>query len=143
MKKRILALLLAALMLIAPMLSLADTLIDPEEITLYLYLYRELPENFITKKEAQDLGWTKSNYVSDVAPGKSIGGDYFGNYEGLLPDSEWQEADCWYEGGPRNAYRLIFSLKDDLYYYTEDHYTTFTQLDPEEIADRMLEEEQQ
>ena len=31
-------------------------------------------------------GWdSRYNYVSDVAPGYSIGGDRFGNYEGLLP----------------------------------------------------------
>lgn len=143
MKKRIIALLLAALLLVMPVLSLADTLIDPEEIVLYLYLYEELPENFLTKAEARALGWdSRRNYVSDVAPGMSIGGDYFGNYEGLLPKSSWQEADCWYEGGPRNAYRLIFSIQDGLYYYTEDHYKTFLQLFPEEIAERMMAEEE-
>lgn len=142
MKKRILALLAAVLLALMPVLALADILIDPEEITLYLYLYEELPENFITKNEAKALGWnSRYNYVSDVAPGKSIGGDFFGNYEGLLPKSKWQEADCWYEGGPRNAYRLIYSITDGLYFYTEDHYTTFTQLFPEEIAERMLNEE--
>ena len=113
-------------------------LIDPQAIADYLDGYGELPENFITKSEAKELGWgSRYHYVSDVAPGKSIGGDRFGNYEGLLPKSRgrtYYECDCWYIEGPRNAYRLIFS-SDGLYYYTEDHYQTFTQLFPEEGAE--------
>ena len=95
----------------------------------------ELPENFLTKKEAQALGWDSSrNYVSDVAPGMSIGGDYFGNYEGKLPrvkGRKYYEADCWYTGGKRNAYRIIYS-SDGHVWYTEDHYNTFTELFPSE-----------
>lgn len=111
---------------------------EPQAIADYLFRYGQLPDNFITKAEAKALGWDSSkNYVSDVAPGKSIGGDRFGNYEGLLPKSRgrtYYECDCWYIEGPRNAYRLIFS-SDGLYYYTEDHYQTFTQLFPEEDAE--------
>ena len=29
-----------------------------EEVSLYLYLYGRLPDNYITKSEARDLGWT-------------------------------------------------------------------------------------
>ena len=109
-------------------------LIDPQAIADYLDDYGELPENFITKSEAKELGWdSRYNCVSDVAPGKSIGGDRFGNYEGQLPKAkgrQYYECDCWYEGGRRNAYRLIFS-SDGLYYYTEDHYNTFTEMHPE------------
>ena len=108
-------------------------LIDPQAIADYLDDYGELPENFITKSEAKELGWdSRYTYVSDVAPGKSIGGDRFGNYEGLLPKSRGRT--YWYIEGPRSAYRLIFS-SDGLYYYTEDHYQTFTQLFPEEGAE--------
>lgn len=132
--KKLLAMVAALLLLCMPLLATAETLIHPVDIAIYLYLYGELPENFITKAEAKALGWdSRTNYVSDVAPGKSIGGDYFGNYEGLLPKSQWNEADCWYEGGPRNAYRLIYSLTDNLYFYTDDHYTTFTEIIPEEV----------
>lgn len=64
---------------------------------------RTLPDNFLTKSEARQLGWDSSqNYVSDVAPGYSIGGDKFGNYEGLLPDAsgrKWYEADANYTAG--------------------------------------------
>ena len=86
-------------------------IIEPQAIADYIFKYGKLPDNFITKKEAQALGWDSSrNYVSDVAPGKSIGGDKFGNYEGLLPSKkgrQWYEADCYYTKGKRNAYRIL------------------------------------
>ena len=108
-------------------------IIVPQAIADYIFEHGELPDNFITKKEAQALGWDSSyNYVSDVAPGKSIGGDRFGNYEGLLPSKKgrtWYEADCYYTKGKRNAYRIIFS-NDGLVYYTDDHYESFTQMFP-------------
>ena len=94
----------------------------------------ELPENFITKNEAKDLGWdSRYNYVGEVAPGKSIGGDRFGNYEGLLPKKKgrkWYECDANYGGRKRGPERVVFS-SDGLYYYTDDHYNTFTQMYPE------------
>lgn len=108
-------------------------IIEPQDIADYIFAHGELPDNFITKKEAQNLGWDSSyNYVSDVAPGKSIGGDRFGNYEGRLPDKkgrQWYEADCYYTSGKRNAYRILYS-NDGLVYYTDDHYETFTQMFP-------------
>lgn len=108
---------------------------DAQQIVNYLDLYGELPENFITKKEARALGWDSSyNYVGDVAPGKSIGGDRFGNYEGQLPEKkgrQWFECDVDYGGRKRNAKRVLYS-SDGLYYYTDDHYRTFTQMYPEE-----------
>lgn len=111
----------------------SSPLTDPQDIADYIFLYGKLPPNFITKREAQDLGWDSSwNYVSDVAPGKSIGGDRFGNYEGLLPSKkgrQWYEADCYYKSGKRNAHRILFS-NDGLVYYTDDHYESFTQMFP-------------
>ena len=108
-------------------------IIDPQSIADYLFSHdMRLPDNFITKREAQALGWDRSNNVSDVAPGKSIGGDHFGNYEGRLPVGkgiQYREADCWYTGGRRNAYRVIYST-DGRVWYTEDHYETFTELFP-------------
>ena len=60
-----------------------------EEVALYIHLYNHLPGNYITKKEAQDLGWDSSKgNLNTVAPGKSIGGDKFGNREELLPKKE-------------------------------------------------------
>ncbi len=111
----------------------AGPITDPQGIADYLFEHGELPENFITKKEAQALGWdSRKNYVGDVAPGKSIGGDRFGNYEGLLPNKKgrtWYEADCCYTGGKRNAHRILYS-SDGLVYYTDDHYESFTQMFP-------------
>ena len=108
---------------------------DPQQIVNYLAIYGELPENFITKNEARDLGWdSRYNYVGEVAPGKSIGGDRFGNYEGLLPSKKgrtWYECDANYRGKKRGAERVLYS-SDGLYYYTKDHYRTFTQMFPEE-----------
>ena len=101
----------------------------------YLDAYGRLPDNFITKREAKELGWDSYyNYVGDVAPGKSIGGDKFGNYEGQLPKAKgrtWYECDTGYRGKKRGATRLLFS-SDGLYFYTDDHYNTFTQMYPEE-----------
>ncbi len=111
------------------------TYTSKEEVAAYLNLFGHLPDNYITKKEAKKLGWVSSEgNLDEVAPGKSIGGDYFGNYEEVLPvknDVEYHECDIDYTGGRRNAKRIIYS-SDGYIYYTEDHYTTFEQLYPEE-----------
>ena len=107
-------------------------IIDPQSIADYLFAHGELPENFITKKEARSLGWDSGLDLSKIAPGKSIGGDYFGNYEEKLPVGKgisYREADCYYTRGKRNAYRIIYS-SDGRVWYTEDHYNTFTELFP-------------
>ena len=99
-----------------------------EEVALYIHLYNHLPSNYITKKEAQDLGWESSKgNLNKVAPGKSIGGDKFGNREGLLPKKDgrvYYECDIDYKKGSRNAKRIVFS-NDGLIYYTEDHYESY------------------
>lgn len=103
----------------------------PEDVAEYIHTFGTLPKNFITKSEAKALGWDNSKgNLWDVAEGKSIGGDYFGNYEGLLPDANgrrYTECDVNYSGGYRGSERIIFS-NDGLIYYTNDHYKTFTQL---------------
>ncbi len=102
-----------------------------EEVAVYLSLYQKLPENYLTKNEAGDLGWNnKKGNLHKVAPGCSIGGDRFGNYEGVLPDKKgrkWTECDIDFDGGYRGAKRIVFS-NDGLIYYTDDHYNTFTQI---------------
>lgn len=102
---------------------------SPEDVAEYIHTFGTLPSNFITKKEAQALGWdNKAGNLWEVAEGMSIGGDYFGNYEGLLPDAEgrkYTECDVNYDGGYRGAERIIFS-NDGLIYYTGDHYKSFT-----------------
>lgn len=102
-----------------------------DQVALYLHQYGRLPENFITKNEALKLGWdSKAGNLWEVAPGKSIGGSHFGNYEGQLPEKQGRryfECDIDYQGGRRNAKRIIYS-DDGLIFYTEDHYSTFEQL---------------
>lgn len=103
----------------------------PEDVAEYIHTFGTLPKNFITKSEAKALGWdNKKGNLWDVAEGKSIGGDYFGNYEGLLPKEKgrkYTECDVNYEGGYRGGERIIFS-DDGLIFYTDDHYESFTQL---------------
>lgn len=99
-----------------------------EEVAEYLHQYGHLPSNYLTKKEAQELGWVSSEgNLWDVAPGMSIGGDRFGNREGLLPQAQgrkYYECDIDFDGTYRNAKRIVFS-NDGLVYYTEDHYQSF------------------
>ncbi len=101
------------------------------EVGRYLYLYGRLPGNYLTKDEASDLGWdNKKGNLWEVAPGMSIGGDRFGNYEGLLPKGKnYFECDINYQGGYRGSERIIYS-SDGYIYYTADHYETFEQLYP-------------
>ncbi len=100
---------------------------DVENVALYLYLYDELPPNYITKDEARDLGW-EGGSVEDCLEGAAIGGDRFGNREGLLPEAagrSYTECDIDTDGyGSRGSRRLVFS-NDGLYFYTADHYESF------------------
>ena len=105
-----------------------------EDVALYLHLYAHLPQNFITKKDARALGWNGGG-LDDYADGKCIGGDRFGNYEGLLPDApgrEYHECDIdTLHAASRGAKRIVYS-NDGLIYYTEDHYESFVLLYGEE-----------
>ena len=102
-----------------------------DEVAAYIHIYGHLPPNYITKKDAENLGWVSNKgNLWEVAPGKSIGGSKFGNYEGNLPEAKgrkYYECDIDYEGGYRGAKRIVFS-NDGLVFYTEDHYETFEQL---------------
>ena len=99
-----------------------------DEVAAYIHLYEHLPNNYITKNEAKKLGWVSNEgNLGEVAPGKSIGGDRFGNYEGALPNKqgrEYSECDIDTNGTFRGAKRIVYS-NDGLIYYTEDHYETF------------------
>ena len=98
-----------------------------EDLALYIHTYGHLPENFIRKKDAEALGWS-GGPLDRVLPGMCIGGDYFGNYEGLLPKARgrrWMECDVDTLGArSRGGKRIIFS-NDGLIYYTGDHYESF------------------
>ena len=101
-----------------------------DDVALYIHQYGKLPGNFITKAEAQKLGWSGGS-LEKYAPGKSIGGNRFGNYEGKLPQKSgrtYTECDIDTRGASaRGAKRIVFS-NDGLIYYTNDHYNTFTLL---------------
>ena len=98
-----------------------------DDVALYIHTYGHLPDNFITKKDAQALGWPGGS-LEPYAPGKCIGGSRFGNYEGLLPEADgrtYTECDIDTLGADsRGAKRIVFS-NDGLIYYTEDHYKSF------------------
>ena len=118
----------------APAIDEAGSYTTKEDVALYIHTYGHLPGNFITKKEAQALGWSGGS-LEPYAPGKSIGGSRFGNYEGLLPEAEgrtYTECDINTLGADkRGAERIVFS-NDGLIYYTGDHYESFTLLYGEE-----------
>lgn len=99
-----------------------------EEVALYLHLYGHLPDNYVTKDEAEQAGWSGGNVERYTGEGTAIGGSYFGNREGLLPKAQgrsYTECDIDTPGeSSRGAKRIVFS-NDGLIYYTEDHYESF------------------
>ena len=105
-----------------------------DDVALYIYTYGHLPSNFVTKSEARAKGW-EGGSLEDYFPGCSIGGDVFGNREGILPKKKgrtYYECDIDTKGKKsRGAKRIVFS-DDGLIYYTDDHYETFTLLYGEE-----------
>ncbi|MCR5073904.1 MAG: ribonuclease [Clostridiales bacterium] len=106
-----------------------------DDVAAYLHEFGELPPNYITKAEAQSLGWDNTlGNLWEVTDHKSIGGDYFGNYENLLPRKKgrtYHECDINFKGRSRGPERIVYS-NDGLIYYSSDHYNTFTLLYGEE-----------
>ena len=100
---------------------------DKENVALYIDTYGHLPNNYVTKKEAEKAGWSGGS-VEQYLPGKAIGGDIFSNREKLLPIKEgriYYECDIDTAGkSSRGEKRIVFS-NDGLIYYTDDHYESF------------------
>lgn len=115
----------------SPAVSERDTAYtSKDDVSAYLLLYGELPSNYITKSEARALGWPGGDLWA-YADGMSIGGDRFGNREGLLPEDDiYYECDINYHGGARGAERLIYCQDIEHIYYTDDHYASFEQVYP-------------
>ncbi|QLG87425.1 ribonuclease [Chitinibacter bivalviorum] len=98
-----------------------------QDILVSLNQNNRLPDQFVTKKTAQQAGWKPGSSLWDSLPGKSIGGDKFSNRERRLPDGKYFEADLDYQGYKRNAKRIVFQVKGPRY-ITVDHYNTFTEI---------------
>lgn len=105
-----------------------------DDVAEYIHTYGKLPQNFITKSEAEGYGWSGGS-VERYFDGGAIGGDVFGNREGLLPKASgriYYECDIDTLGkDSRGAKRIVYS-NDGLIYYTPDHYESFTLLYGEE-----------
>ena len=100
-----------------------------DEVAAYIKEFHKLPSNYITKKEAQSLGW-HGGPLKKYAPGKSIGGDVFTNRQHVLPDSDskYIECDINANGTSRGAERIVYNTGNYKVYYTNDHYNTFTEV---------------
>ncbi|RAP46471.1 MAG: ribonuclease [Methanosphaera sp. rholeuAM74] len=102
--------------------------VSVEEVSAYIKKFHKLPGNYITKKEAQSLGWS-GGPLKSYAPGKSIGGDVFTNRQGLLPpSSKYIECDIDANGTSRGPKRIVYSTDDYRVYYTSDHYNSFKEV---------------
>ena len=100
-----------------------------DEVAAYIKEFHKLPSNYITKKEAQSLGWHGGS-LKKYAPGKSIGGDVFTNRQHVLPDSKdkYIECDINANGTSRGPERIVYNSGDFKVYYTSDHYETFKEV---------------
>lgn len=104
---------------------------DAPSVAAYLRAYHKLPANYMTKQAARAQGWqAEAGNLRDLAPMATIGGDRFYNREGILPKDSYWECDVNYEGGPRNAERLVYNREGRIY-YTKDHYRHFTDVSEE------------
>lgn len=104
---------------------------DKNSVAYYVHTFGHLPSNYVSKTKARKAGWVSSEgNLWEVLPGKSIGGSEFYDDDEQLPykrGRRWTECDIDYNGGFRNAKRIVFS-NDGLVFYTNDHYKTFEQL---------------
>lgn len=100
-----------------------------DEVAAYIKEFHKLPSNYITKKQARELGW-EGGPLKKYAPGKSIGGDVFTNRQHILPDSDHKyiECDINANGTSRGAERIVYNTGDFRVYYTADHYNTFKEV---------------
>lgn len=109
------------------------TMMGNEGADVYLFYYGKLPNYYVSKEAAEAAGWKKhGKNVSDVMPGKMIGGSEFKNNTGKLPSAPgriWYEADINYTNGKRNRQRILYS-NDGLFFVTYDHYHTFYNITP-------------
>lgn len=98
-----------------------------DDVALYIHTFGKLPPNFVSKEVASVSGW-RGGGLEEYIPGACIGGNKFGNYQEILPESFkriYRECDIDTLGmDSRGSKRIVYS-NDGLIYYTEDHYRTF------------------
>ena len=99
---------------------------EKDEVAAYIHKFNALPPNYISKQRAKEINWRAND-----GSGLVIGGNRFGNREGILPEErgrQYYECDL-IEGYTthRGASRLVYS-NDGLVFYTNDHYESFEQL---------------
>jgi len=106
-----------------------------DSVAAYLCKFDKLPSNYVSKAEGQKLYESKTgktfekwNFNPWTTIGVMIGGDKFGNSEGLLPEGAYHEADVEYSAKNRGTKRLVYQ-SDCVIYYTADHYETFSKLE--------------
>ena len=106
-----------------------------DSVAAYLCKFDKLPTNYVTQDEGKSLYESKTGKTFDkwnfnpwTTIGVMIGGDKFGNSEGLLPKGTYHEADVDYSAKNRGTKRLVYQ-SDCVIYYTADHYETFNQLE--------------
>ena len=97
----------------------------------WLKEYKQLPDNYITKDEAEVGGWIpREGNLNSLFPRKIVGGDEYSNWDGHLPSAAgrtWYEADINYTGGFRGIERVVYS-NDGLVFVTYDHYESFIEI---------------
>ena len=100
-------------------------------VDVILFYGGQLPDFYIGKRAARREGWLRiDNRLSEVIPGRMIGGDVYQNRNGKLPSVPgriWYEADINYVSGYRNRQRILYS-NDGLMFATYDHYHTFYEI---------------
>lgn len=106
-----------------------------DSVAAYLCKFDKLPGNYVGKNEGKKLYESKTGNTFDkwnfnpwTTIGVMIGGDIFGNNEGLLPEGSYHEADVDYFDESRGNKRLVYA-SDCVIYYTSSHYKSFTQLE--------------
>ena len=105
------------------------------EVAKYICENGSLPSNYVSKSEGKRLyeqrtgrNFTKWNFNPLTTLGVMIGGDYFENREGLLPQGTWYEADVDYFASNRGTNRLVYSSGCNIY-YTGNHYKSFSKIE--------------
>ena len=103
-----------------------------DSVAAYLCKFDKLPSNYITQNEGKALyesktgnTFSKWNFNPWTTLGVMIGGDSFGNKEGLLPKGSYHEADVDYSAKNRGTKRLVYE-GDCVIYYTAEHYMSFS-----------------